>query len=111
MSFLSAAADFLGRNSGDLAGSILAAVGIALGYLAKRYLVPFLQVEKRCRYAIWIAAIADELIDDLKTRFPGEQWLQEVDRAVDGIVEICGIDREIALRAVRAAAARKQPPA
>lgn len=111
MSFFGSAADFLGRNSGDLAGGIWAVVGLGIGYVAKRYLVPLLQVEKRRRYAIWIAGIADDLIDDLIARFPNEQWLREIDQAVDRIVEVCAIDREIALRAVRAAAARKQQPA
>jgi hypothetical protein len=107
MSIISSITGFVGQNASDLAGGIWAAVGVGLAYLAKRYLAPLLQVEKRRRYAGWIAAIADELIDDLKGRYPDRTWLEELDRAIDRLVEICGIEREIAERAVRASAARK----
>jgi len=99
--------DFVGNHLLGLAGGIWSAVGLLITYLAKKYLVPFLQVEKRRRYAIWIAAIADEVTDDLRAQFPGEKWLERLDEVVDQIMEICGIEKDIAQRAIRAAAARK----
>jgi hypothetical protein len=76
-------------------------------YVAKKYVIPFLQVGKRQRYAQFIAAIADEVTDDLRSKYPNKQWLKHLDEAVDRLIQICGVTPEIARRAVRAAAARK----
>lgn len=107
MSIWNAVVDFVSNHLLGLAGGIWAVVGLLITYLAKKYLVPFLQVEKRRRYAVWIAAIADEITDDLRLQFPGEKWIERLDEAVDQIMEICGIEKDIAQRAIRAAAARK----
>ena len=98
---------FITDNLISLAGGVWAIAGITITYLTKQYLVPLLRVEKRRRYASWIAAIADELTDDLKAKYPQKKWVSELDSAVDKIIEVCGIDREIATRAISAAAARK----
>ena len=99
--------DFFSKHLLDLAGGIWAAVAFVIAFLAKRYLVPLVQVEKHRRYACWIAAIADELTDDLKARYPDRRWVEKLDEAVDRMIEICGIEKEIAKRALSAAAARK----
>lgn len=100
--------DFLANNILSLAGGIWAALGVLVSYAAKKYLVPLMQVEKHRRYAKWISAIADEVTDDLVVRYPGRKWLAELDRAVDKIIDICGIDRDVADRAIKAAAGRKR---
>jgi len=87
---------------------LLGSIGLTLAaYLANRYVIPFLKVGKRQKYARFIAVIADELTDELRVKYPDRQWLQHLDEAVDRLAEICGVSNEIALRAVRAAAARK----
>lgn len=87
---------------------VLGTIGLALAtYLTKRYVIPFLQVGKRKEYAGYIATIAADLIDELRLRYPERQWLQHLDEAIAGLAEICGVEKDIAVRAVRAAAARK----
>jgi len=87
---------------------LLGSIGLTLAaYLANRYVIPFLKVGKRQKYAEFIAIIADELTDELRAKYPERQWLQHLDEVVDRLAEICGVSKEIALRAVRAAAARK----
>jgi hypothetical protein len=99
--------DFVLRHMLELAGGLSAAIALLIAYLTKKYLVPFLQVERHRRYARWIAAIADELTDDLRIRYPENKWIEKLDEAVDRIVEICGIKKQVAGRAIRAAVARK----
>ena len=76
-------------------------------WFAKKYLVPWLQVERRRRYAEYIAVMADEITDDLIQRYPDNSWMKKLDEAVDKLIAICGIDPEIARRAVSAALSRK----
>jgi hypothetical protein len=88
--------------------SLLATVAlVAVTYIANRYVIPFLKVGKRQRYARLVATIADEVTDDLRNRYPDEEWLKRLDEAVDRLSDICEVSSEIAQRAVRAAAARK----
>lgn len=99
--------DNIFAQSGSLLG-LLGSVGLMFaGYVAQKYVIPFLSVGKRHRYAEYIAAIADELTDDLTGRYPDRQWLEHLDEAVDQLIAICGVGPDIARRAVRAAAARK----
>lgn len=87
--------------------SLLGTVALTvLGFAARKYLVPFLQVGKRERYARYVATIADEIINDLRTRYPDKAWLQHLDEAVTLLVEITGVGPEIGCRAIRAAAQR-----
>lgn len=88
-------------------GVVASLVLMIITALAKAYLVPFLKVGKRERYARYIAIIADELTDDLRARYPEKEWLRHLDEAIDGLIDVCGISTEVAQRAVRAAAARK----
>jgi hypothetical protein len=80
---------------------------VAATYVAKKYVIPFLQVGKRQRYARFIATIADEVTDDLRHSYPNQEWPKHLDQAVDRLMEICGVTEEIARRAVGASAARK----
>jgi hypothetical protein len=87
---------------------LLSSVALLIAtYIAKRYVIPFLQIGKREKYALFIAAIADEMTDDLRHKYPDKEWLAHLDEAVDRLIEICGVSQEIAERAVSAASARK----
>ena len=88
--------------------TVLGSVGLLLaGHLARKYVIPFLQIGKRQRYAQFIAEIADEVTDDLRNRYPQKSWLKHLDEAIDALVSICGVSSEIARRAINAAVARK----
>ena len=89
-------------------GAIGSIIMVIVGYVAKRYLVPFLQIAKRRQYALYIAAIADDVTDDLKAKYPGNEWVDRLDQAVDKIMDICDINRTIAKRAANAAVGRKK---
>ncbi len=86
---------------------LIALLGLLVAFIGKTYLLPLLRIEKNRRYAIWIAHLADEITDDLIRRYPDNRWLEFIDDAVDKLISICGIEREIALRAVNSALARK----
>jgi len=79
-----------------------------VSYVGKKYLIPYLVVAKRRQYAFWIAAIADEVTDDLKARYPNNEWVNHLDAAIDRLIGVCDIKQVIAKRAVHAAVARKK---
>jgi hypothetical protein len=94
--------------SGNSWLGLLGSLGLVLAsYLAKRYVIPFLQVGKRQQFAQYIAVIADEVIDELRLKYPERQWLTHLDEAIKTLAAICGISSDIAERAIRASAARK----
>jgi hypothetical protein len=99
--------EFIGNNVLQLAGGTGAVLMVVVTWLARKYLVPLLELEKRRRYARYIAIIADEVTDDLVRKYPDEAWLQYIDEAVDKIISVCHIDIEVARRATSAALARK----
>lgn len=80
---------------------------IVFGHVATRYVIPFLRVGKRQRYAELIALLADEITDELQAKYD-KDWTKYLDQAVDKLILILGIDPEVARRAINAAAARKQ---
>ena len=87
---------------------LLSSVALIIAiYAVKKYVIPFLQVGKRQKYAQYIATIADEITDDLRSKYPNKQWLKHLDEAVDRLIAICGISEDIAKRAISAATARK----
>lgn len=95
------------QNSGGWLG-LLGSIGLLLvGHVATKYVVPFLKVGKRQSYARFITAIADELTDDLRQKYPERVWLQHLDEAVDLLVSICETTPDIARRAISASASRK----
>lgn len=94
-------------NSGSIF-SLLGSVGLlVIGHLANKYIIPFLKVGKRRQYAQYIAVIANEVTEDLKSKYPEKDWLKHLDEAVDLLISICNISPAIARRAVNAAVGRK----
>ena len=88
--------------------SLLGSIGIIFaGHIANKYVIPFLKIGNRKDYAQYIAAIADEITDDLKNKYPEKEWLQHVDAAVDSLIAICDISPQVARRAINAAMSRK----
>lgn len=90
---------------GGMIGSVIL---ILVSHLTKKYLIPFLLIGRRREYARWIAIIADEATDDLRGRYPENEWIQHLDEAVDKIMEVCQISGEIARRSARASITRKK---
>jgi hypothetical protein len=76
-------------------------------YLAKKYIIPFLQAGKRQKVAEVIAVVAEDVVDELRQKYPDKEWLTHLDKAIDSLAAICGVSPDIAERAVRASAARK----
>lgn len=99
--------DFILNNILGIAGGVGTVFLALVAWLTRKYLVPFLTVEKRRRYAGYISCIADEITDDLVRRYPDKEWIVYFDEAVDKIIEICNIETEVAQRAVSAALSRK----
>lgn len=94
-------------NSGSWL-TFLGSVGLLLiGHVARKYVIPFLRVGKRQRYAQYIAIIADEITDELRSKYPEKEWLKHLDEAVDRLAAICEISPEIARRAINASVSRK----
>jgi len=89
-------------------GMIGSIILLLVSHLCKKYLIPYLVIAKRREYARWIAAIADEVTDDLRARYPDNEWLGHLDNAIDRIIEICDIGPDIARRAAQAAVTRKK---
>jgi len=94
-------------SSLTLSDGVWGLLGIAVALLGKAYLVPFLVLAKRRKYAEWIAHIADEVTDDLSARYPDKKWIEFLDESVDTLMGICDIPKETAERAVMAATSRK----
>ena len=80
-----------------------------VAWLTKEYLVPYLTTEGKRKMAKYILLIADEVTDYFLLKHPELKWTEWIDQAVDKIIEITGVDREIALRAAEAALSRKMP--
>lgn len=88
--------------------NILGSVALTLaGFVANKYIIPFLNVGRRKKYAEYIAAIAEEAIDELRTKYPDKTWLEHLQEAIEVVISITAIDADIAARAVKAAAARR----
>jgi len=77
------------------------------GWFAKKYLLPFLNTERKRRMAKYVLLIADEVTDYFVSKYPEEKLAKWIDQAVDKIMEITGVKKEVALRACQAALARK----
>jgi len=100
--------EFLFSKAGSLAGLLGSVAMMFAGYLANQFVIPFLRVGRRQKYASLIATLADEITDELCAAHPKKDWLNYVDTAVDTLIRICEIPDEVARRAVRAALARKK---
>jgi hypothetical protein len=104
-------ANIFSALGGILTEKSLAALGamlmIYLGILVKKYLVPLLSVKQNRETAEYILVIADDVTDYFRLKFPSSHWSVWLDRAVDRIIEITGVGRDVADRAARASVARK----
>jgi hypothetical protein len=80
---------------------------LVLGWMVKRYLIPFLNTEVKKQMAEYVLLIADEVTDQLVAKYPENELLRWLDQAVDKIMEVTGVSREVAIRAAQAALARK----
>ena len=99
--------EFLLDNGTSVAGLLTGVVLALAGYAIKEYVIPFLKIGQRLTYARYIAAIADDLTDDLRAKYPDKQWLAHLDEAIDKLIAMCGISTDVAGRVVRASSARK----
>jgi hypothetical protein len=81
---------------------------VLISYVAKKYLIPFLQVGKRQKYAEYISLIADDIISELRQKYPEKSWLEHLDEAIATLAQICSVTPDIAQRAVKASAGRQE---
>ena len=96
---------FFGDKAFEALGAILL---LALGFLAKKYLVPLLETQLARETAHHLLVIADDVTDYFAERFPNAHWSVWLDRAIDKIIEVTGVGRETAERVARACVNRKK---
>lgn len=87
--------------------SLLAIVLIFLGWLVKKHLLPLLNSETKKKIAEHVLLIADDVTDWLTATYPDQKPYKYLDKAIDKIMEVCGVSREVAERAAKAALKRK----
>jgi hypothetical protein len=105
ISIFSSFSTWLTHNTLETLGAILL---LLLGWVVKKYMIPFLNTELKKRMAEYILLIADEVTDQLVAKYPKNELLKWLDQAVDKIMEITGVSKEVATRAAQAALARKR---
>jgi len=81
---------------------------LVLGWVVQKYLVPLLSTERKKKLAEHILLIADEVTDFFVLKYPTSNWTEWIDQAVEKIIQITGVEREVAVRAAKAAITRKQ---
>lgn len=96
--------DILTAKSFTAVGAVLM---FYLGYLVKKEILPLLKAKRNREIAMHILVIADDVTDYFRLKFPKAHWSVWLDKAVDRIIEITEVKREVAGRAARAAVARK----
>jgi hypothetical protein len=104
ITIFSAFGNWVTHNTLEALGAILL---LLLGWVVKRYLLPFLDTELKKKVAEYVLLIADEVTDQLAAKYPKNELLKWLDQAVDKIMEITGVSEEVATRAAQAALARK----
>ncbi len=94
-----------------LSDKTIAALGalfmIWLGLFVRKEIVPLLQTKENREMAEYILVIADDVTDFFRLHYPSSHWSVWLDKAVDRIIEITGVGKDVADRAARAAIARK----
>ena len=103
-SIFSALGDWVTANTFQTLGAILLLLS---GWAVKKYLIPFLDTELKKKMAEYVLLIADEVTDQLVAKYPQNELFRWLDQAVDKIMEITGVSKEVATRAAQAALARK----
>lgn len=104
ITIFSSLGNWVTSNTLEALGAILL---LLLGWLIKHYLIPYLNTELRKKVAEYVLLIADEVTDQLVAKYPQNELLKWLDQAVDKIMEITGVSKEVATRAAQAALARK----
>jgi hypothetical protein len=104
ISIFSAFGNWVTNNTLQALGAILL---LLLGWVVKHYLIPYLNTELKKKMAEYVLLIADEVTDQLVAKYPKNELIKWLDQAVDKIMEITGVSREVATRAAQAALARK----
>jgi hypothetical protein len=99
---------FLSDKGLEALGALLM---LYLAVFVKKEILPLLQVRRNREVAEHILIIADDVTDYFRLKFPSAHWSVWLDRAVDRIIEITGVGRDVADRAAKAAVARKGEPA
>jgi hypothetical protein len=97
--------DMLSENSLAALGAVLM---FYLGYIVKKEILPLLRVKRNRELASYILVIADDVTDYFRLKFPRAHWSVWLDKAVDRIIEITGVGRDVAGRAAKASVSRKE---
>ena len=87
--------------------SILVIFLFGISWATKKWLLPFLNTGIRKKLAEYTLLIADEVTDQLVVKYPDKKVWQYLDEAVDKIMKVCGVKKEVAVRAAEAAFGRK----
>jgi len=99
----------IGRFITDQSLSAIGALMVlGIGIIAKKYLVPLLKTAQAKQTAGHVLIIADDVTDYFAEKFPSAHWSVWLDRAIDKIIEVTGVNRGPAERAVRASISRKK---
>jgi hypothetical protein len=86
-------------------GSLLMLV---LSWIAAKYLPSLLNTERKKRMAEYILKIAEDVIGFYLEKYPNDPYASWLDMAIARLMEICGIERDIAERVLKAAIERKK---
>ena len=86
-------------------GSLLMLV---LSWIAAKYLPSLLNTERKKRLAEYLLKIADDLTDYFVQKYPDSKYTQWIDQAVTKLMEICGVERDVAERVLKAVIERKK---
>jgi len=96
--------NFFSERALDALGAIIL---IAAALITRRYILPLLKTQLARETARHILIIADDVTDYFAQKYPNAHWSIWLDRAVDKIIEVTGVGREVAARAAQAAICRK----
>lgn len=88
-------------------GSLLMLV---LSWVAGKYLPKLLDTERKKRMAEYLLKIADDLTDYFIQKYPDSKYAQWIDQAIEKLMEICGVERDVAERVLKAVIERKKIP-
>lgn len=102
---LSGLTNFLSDQAIEAAVALLI---LALGLVVKKYVVPLLKTELARQTANHVLIIADDVTDYFAEKFPEAHWSVWLDRAIDKVIEVTGVGRGPAERALTAAISRKK---
>lgn len=105
ITIFSAFGNWVTNNTLHALGGILL---LLLGWAVKKYLIPYLNTHFKKKMAEYVMLIADEVTDQLVAKYPKNELVKWLDQAVDKIMEVTGVSKEVATRAAQAALTRKR---